>query len=197
MQRKGRYHHHAAKLEITTCIDDPVQDMRTNGEGTLNVFNVAVKQGIKKVIYASSACVYGEAKYIPQDEKHPKNPNWPYGVSKYAAEKYADIYHSYDDIDTIGLRYAIIYGEREWYGRVLTIFLKRGLEGTPPVEGNKDIPFDIERVYYLYDVPGGEARGGHAHKELEQVIVSILGSFDVVLDEGRRKKTVRLDRAYH
>jgi hypothetical protein len=66
-----------------------------------------------------------------------------------------------------------------------------------PVEGNKDIPFDIERVYYLYDVPGGEARGGHAHKELEQVIVSILGSFDVILDDGRNRKTVRLDRAYY
>ena len=65
-----------------------------------------------------------------------------------------------------------------------------------PVEGNKDIPFDIERIYYLYDVPGGEARGGHAHKELQQVIVSILGSFDVILKDGHRKKTVRLDRAY-
>ncbi|MCD4825283.1 MAG: FdtA/QdtA family cupin domain-containing protein [Phycisphaerae bacterium] len=66
-----------------------------------------------------------------------------------------------------------------------------------PVEGNKDIPFAIERVYYLYDVPGGEARGGHAHKELQQVIVSILGSFDVILDDGRSRKIVRLDRAYY
>ena len=66
-----------------------------------------------------------------------------------------------------------------------------------PVEGNKDIPFDIERVYYLYDIPGGAARGGHAHKELQQLIVSVMGAFDVVLDDGQRKRTVRLDRAYY
>jgi hypothetical protein len=66
-----------------------------------------------------------------------------------------------------------------------------------PVEGNSDIPFDIERVYYLYDVPGGETRGGHAHKELQQVIVSILGSFDVILKDGNQKKTIKLERAYY
>ena len=66
-----------------------------------------------------------------------------------------------------------------------------------PVEGAKDIPFDIARVYYLYDVPGGESRGGHAHKELQQLIVSAMGSFDVVLDDGQKKKTVTLNRAYY
>ncbi len=66
-----------------------------------------------------------------------------------------------------------------------------------PVEGAKDIPFDIARVYYLYDVPGSESRGGHAHKELQQLIVSVMGSFDVVLDDGQKKKTVTLNRAYY
>jgi hypothetical protein len=65
-----------------------------------------------------------------------------------------------------------------------------------PVAGKVDVPFDIARVYYLYDVPGGESRGGHAHRELEQVLVSILGSFDVVLNDGRREKTVSLRRGY-
>ena len=59
-----------------------------------------------------------------------------------------------------------------------------------------DIPFDIKRVYYLYDVPGGAARGGHAHKELQQIVVSVMGAFDVILDDGRKKKIVHLDRAY-
>lgn len=125
--------HHAAQLEIIKCIENPVEDLRVNTEGTLNVFNAAVKCNVKKVIYASSACVYGQAEYVPEDENHPKNPNWPYGVSKYATEKYADIYHNYYDIEMIGLRYAIIYGPREWYGRVLTVFLKRALEGKAPV----------------------------------------------------------------
>jgi dTDP-4-dehydrorhamnose 3,5-epimerase-like enzyme len=62
------------------------------------------------------------------------------------------------------------------------------------VEGNSDIPFDIERVYYLYDVPSGIERGGHAHKELNQLIVAASGSFNVVLDDGRSKKVIELNR---
>lgn len=65
------------------------------------------------------------------------------------------------------------------------------------VEGCKDTPFDIGRVYYLYDIPGGETRGGHAHKELEQLVISIRGFFDIVLDDGRKRKTVTLDRPYY
>lgn len=66
-----------------------------------------------------------------------------------------------------------------------------------PVEGGKDIPFEIARVYYLYDVPGGESRGGHAHKVLEQVIVAALGSFEVEVDDGVNKRTFQLNRSYH
>lgn len=66
-----------------------------------------------------------------------------------------------------------------------------------PVYNNLHIPFDIARIYYLYDIPGGETRGGHAHKELQQLIISVMGSFDVVLDDGFRKKTVSLNRAYY
>ena len=56
------------------------------------------------------------------------------------------------------------------------------------VESGNQIPFDIQRVYYLYDVPGGAERGGHAHKALHQLIVAMSGSFDVVLDDGKDKK---------
>jgi dTDP-4-dehydrorhamnose 3,5-epimerase-like enzyme len=59
------------------------------------------------------------------------------------------------------------------------------------------VPFDIVRTYYLYDVPGGEDRGGHAHKELQQLIVAVMGAFEVLLDDGQEKKKVRLDRAYN
>ena len=65
------------------------------------------------------------------------------------------------------------------------------------VEGGQHIPFDIQRVYYLYDVPGGAERGGHAHKGLQQLIVAMSGSFDVVLDDGKEKKRVHLSRSYY
>jgi len=62
------------------------------------------------------------------------------------------------------------------------------------VEGQKNVPFDIKRIYYLYDIPGGEDRGGHAHKELWQLIVAASGSFNVMLDDGINKKVVTLNR---
>jgi hypothetical protein len=65
------------------------------------------------------------------------------------------------------------------------------------VHGQREVPFDIARLYYLYDVPGGESRGGHSHRELQQVIVSAMGSFCVELDDGQRRKSVRLSRAYY
>jgi hypothetical protein len=65
------------------------------------------------------------------------------------------------------------------------------------VEGEVHVPFSIQRVYYLYDVPGGSERGGHAHKELKQLIIAMSGSFDVVLDDGREKKRVHLNRSYN
>ena len=64
------------------------------------------------------------------------------------------------------------------------------------IEGGCHIPFDIKRVYYLYDVPGGAERGGHAHKGLHQLIIAMSGSFDVVLDDGGKKKRVHLNRSY-
>lgn len=65
------------------------------------------------------------------------------------------------------------------------------------IEGGQHIPFDIKRVYYLYDVPGGSDRGSHAHKNLHQFIVAMSGSFDVVLDDGRDKKRFHLNRSYY
>lgn len=64
------------------------------------------------------------------------------------------------------------------------------------VENNKTIPFEVKRVYYLYDIPGGESRGGHAHKELKQLIVAASGSFNVTLDDGSVKRTFTLNRPY-
>lgn len=65
------------------------------------------------------------------------------------------------------------------------------------IEARRHIPFDVRRVYYLYDIPGGEERGGHAHKVLHQLIIAMSGSFDIRLDDGRAKKTVHMNRSYY
>lgn len=143
--------HQAAQLEITKCVDDPIEDLTSNTIGTINVLNASVKNNVSKIINASSACVYGQAQYTPEDEKnHPTNPNWAYGVSKLAGEKYGQIFAQLYGIPVVSFRYAIIYGTKEWYGRVLTIFLKRALEGKPLVVFGKG---DQERDFtYVEDL---------------------------------------------
>ena len=65
------------------------------------------------------------------------------------------------------------------------------------IEELKDIPFKIERTYWIYDVPGGEERGGHAYKENQEFIIALSGSFDVILDDGKEKKAFQLNRSYY
>jgi dTDP-4-dehydrorhamnose 3,5-epimerase-like enzyme len=65
------------------------------------------------------------------------------------------------------------------------------------IEGGDHIPFRIERVYWIYDVPGGEIRGGHAYKQLQEIIIAVSGSFDVFVDDGGQKKRYSLNRSYY
>ena len=71
---------------------------------------------------------------------------------------------------------------------------KQKVGSSTSVESRLSFPFEIKRVYYIYDVPGGSDCGGHAHKELEQYIIATSGAFEVVLDDGKNRKTIRLDR---
>lgn len=66
-----------------------------------------------------------------------------------------------------------------------------------PVEGIRNLPFDIKRIFYSYDIPGGEARGAHAHKTCHQFLVAASGSFEVVLDDGTNKRTILLNRPFY
>lgn len=65
------------------------------------------------------------------------------------------------------------------------------------LEAGRHVPFEMKRVYYLYDVPGGAERAGHAHKELHQLFVAMSGSFDIILDDGYKTKTFHLNRSYY
>ena len=124
--------HQAAQLEIFRSTDDPVFDIEVNVIGTLNVLKACQSAGVQKVMNASSACVYGQA-HGPTSESSELRPNWAYGVSKLAAEKYGAIYNDYHDLPVTSFRYGIVYGEREWFRRVLTIFVKRAIEKKPLV----------------------------------------------------------------
>lgn len=130
----GIMDHLAAELEVYTGIRDTEKDARINILGTLNVLNAASKNSVEKVLFASSGAVYGQAQRIPIDEGHPLEPHWPYGVSKLAAERYVVQYQKLFGLNTTAFRYSIVYGPREWFGRVLTMFIKRiFLENKPPV----------------------------------------------------------------
>lgn len=65
------------------------------------------------------------------------------------------------------------------------------------VQNNTQIPFEIKRTYWLYDVPGGESRGGHAYRDTEEFVIALSGSFDVTIDDGKEKKTFSLNRSYY
>lgn len=65
------------------------------------------------------------------------------------------------------------------------------------IEGGRHVPFDVRRVYYLYDVPGGASRAGHGHRTLHQLMIAMSGSFDVTLDDGRGKRKYHLNRSYY
>jgi UDP-glucose 4-epimerase len=187
--------HQAAQLEITRSIGDPIYDLTTNTIGTLNVLKAVGELGIGKVVEASSAGVYGQAVTDPQAEDHPTEPNWEYGVSKLACEKYAAIACERNpDLAVTSLRYAIVYGEREWYGRVLTLFLKRALDGKPPVvfgSGDQVRDFvyvgDITQLHrrcFEVDSPGhlvlnGSTGTGTTVLELAHTVCAVAG-----LEEG-------------
>lgn len=142
--------HHAAQLEIFKCIEDPIVDLEVNTIGTLNILNIAKELKVKKLINISSVSVYGQAIRLPQGEDHRTDPNWAYGVSKVAAEKYCQIYGELYGIPIISLRYGQVYGVREWFGRVLTVFIKRMLDDQPLVIFGKGD--QVRDLVYVSDV---------------------------------------------
>ena len=191
--------HLAAELEVYTGIKDSKKDANINIFGTLNVLDAALRNNIGKVLFASSGAVYGEAKYVPVDEEHPLEPHWPYGVSKLSAERYVLQYHKLFGLNTTAFRYSIVYGPMEWFGRVLTMFVKRiFLENKPPVVfGNgkqvRDFVYvkDVARAHMLaiendsseghvFNIGSGR---GISIDELARLLIDISGeNLEVVYD---------------
>lgn len=119
--------HLAASIGNVKSLSNPQEDSEVNVLGTLNVLEAARKRGVKKIIYSSSAAIFGEPVAIPVGEEHPQNPDSPYGVSKLAGEKHALCYGKLYGLTVICLRYFNVYGinqRYDAYGNVIPIFAR-------------------------------------------------------------------------
>lgn len=151
--------HMAANIGNIKSISDPQFDSTVNVIGTLNILEASRINNIKKIVYSSSAAIFGELLYQPIDEKHPLEPDSPYGVSKLAAEKHCLWFGRHYGIKVISLRYFNVYGinqRYDAYGNVIPIWSKLMLEGKPIIifdDGNQTRDFinvsDVAMANYL------------------------------------------------
>ena len=126
--------HLAASVGNVKSLQNPIEDSEVNVLGNLNILESARLNGVKKIVYSSSAAIFGEPQYQPIDEKHPIEPDSPYGVSKLAGEKHCLCYGRTYDIDVVCLRYFNVYGVNQRYdayGNVIPIFATLLLQNKP------------------------------------------------------------------
>lgn len=119
------YVFHLAALWLLQCVEDPRAGLDVNVTGTFNVVETAYKTGVKKVVYSSSASVYGDAETVPMTEEHPFRNRTMYGASKIAGEQFFRAFYEMHKLDYVGLRYMNIYGPRQDYrGAYVSVIMK-------------------------------------------------------------------------
>jgi len=125
--------HLAAQIDVRKSVADPAFDARTNVEGTVNVLAAAQAHGVKRVVNTSTGgAIYGEGRQIPAPESHPVAPEAPYGLSKFCAEQYCEIFTRLHGLSTVSLRYGNVYGPRQdplGEAGVIAIFCGKLLDG--------------------------------------------------------------------
>jgi UDP-glucose 4-epimerase len=125
--------HLAAQIDVRKSVADPAFDSRTNVEGTINVLKAAQAEGVPRVVNTSSGgAIYGEGRMIPAPEDHPVAPEAPYGLSKFCAEQYCEIFNRLHGLSTVSLRYGNVYGPRQdplGEAGVIAIFCGKLLDG--------------------------------------------------------------------
>lgn len=128
--------HQAALGSVPRSINDPLTSNEVNITGTLNIFQAAVKNGIKRVIFAASSSTYGDSEALPKVEPNIGKPLSPYAVTKYVNELYADVFSKTYDFEFIGLRYFNVFGPKQdpggAYAAVIPLFMKAAIENKPP-----------------------------------------------------------------
>jgi len=140
--------HQGALPSVPRSINDPITSNDVNILGTLNVLEAAKEFGVKRVVYASSSSVYGDTEILPKVETMPVNPLSPYAVTKYAAERYCEIYYKLYGLETVCLRYFNVFGPNQdpasQYSAVIPKFIKAVMEDKSPVifgDGNQSRDF--------------------------------------------------------
>lgn len=145
--------HHAAQIDVQTSLKRPSFDAQNNIIGTINILECCRKLNVRKIIYPSSAAVYGNPQYLPVDEEHPIKPISFYGISKYTPEYYIRVYSELYGIKYTIFRYSNVYGIRQdpkGEGGVVSIFVDRLLKGeTPFIYGDGEQTRDF---IYVKDV---------------------------------------------
>jgi len=143
--------HHAAQIDVQHSIKDPLFDVQNNILGTINLLEMSREYGVEKIIYASSAAVYGEPDYLPVDEEHPIKAMSPYGITKHTPEHYIKMYNELYDLKYTIFRYANAYGPRQdskGEGGVVSIFVdKMVAEERPVIFGDGKQTRDFIHVY--------------------------------------------------
>jgi UDP-glucose 4-epimerase len=154
------YVFHLAALWLFECVHQPRSALEVNVDGTYNVVETAQQAGVKKVVYSSSASVYGDAVEVPMTEEHPFNNRTMYGAAKIAGEQFFRAFYEQHGMDYVGLRYMNIYGPRmDYRGTYVSVIMKvldRIEEGLPPIifgDGSQSYDFihvdDVARANIL------------------------------------------------
>ena len=133
MNQKELAFHMAAQAGVRYCNVLPLKANKVNVEGTLNVLTAAKELGTKKLVYASSSSIFGDPIYLPIDEKHPTDPNSPYGVSKLAGEQYCKVFSKVYGLNVSCLRYFSVYGPRGRPDQVVYAFAEKIANSEAPV----------------------------------------------------------------
>jgi len=143
--------HHAAQIDVQHSIKDPLFDAQYNILGTINLLEIVKEYEVEKIIYASSAAVYGEPDYLPVDEEHPIKAMSPYGISKHTPEHYIKMYNELYNLKYTIFRYSNVYGPRQdpkGEGGVVSIFVDKMLaEERPVIFGDGQQTRDFIHVY--------------------------------------------------
>lgn len=157
--------HLAASVGNVRSIDNPIDDSEVNVIGTLRVLEAARREGVRKIVFSSSAGIFGELKHLPIREDHPVEPDSPYGASKLAAEKHCLAYSKLHGLEAVCLRYFNVYGinqRYDAYGNVIPIFAHRLLGGMPLIvhgDGEQTRDFVHVRDVAQANLNAAEANG--------------------------------------